>query len=509
MNSISKKHWPILIVAGAVYFAAAARFYDHTVDDAFISYRYASNFAEGHGIVFNAGERVEGYTNFLWVVLVSGGIRLGVDPELFGRVLGLLSGFALVAGVWFFAARHAKTYALVWVAPILIAAHPALAVWATGGLETPLFACLVLWGVGLAMSGADEGVDRGRVPYASAILLGLASMTRPEGPAFAGLVAGVWLVLSVRTAADAKRWLLWVVLFSAIFVPYFAWRFNYYGKFLPNTFYAKVDPGGSQIGRGLTYTHSFWMATGYWLLAPISGVVLAAARKRAAYLLAPLLFFSFYIFYVGGDGLPMMRFFVPLLGLIVLCSVLGADQWIQRFGSKNGAIAAVTLFFALSWGYSLRANFSGKSYDYVQQDIREVGAWREIGRWFGENARPGESIAVIPAGAMPYFSRLTTIDMLGLNDLTIARAPIENLGEGQAGHERHDVDYVLGRAPTYIIIGVYGLSPEPIRDARGLQFYYPAETALAASSEFRQRYSAIQGKTESGYFLFFRLNDEV
>ena len=40
-----------------------------TQDDAFISFRYAENLANGQGLVFNPGERVEGYSNPLWTVL--------------------------------------------------------------------------------------------------------------------------------------------------------------------------------------------------------------------------------------------------------------------------------------------------------------------------------------------------------------------------------------------------------------------------------------------------------
>src|SRR5690606_38133881 len=48
-------------------------------DDAFISFRYAQNLVEGHGLVYNPGERVEGYTNFLWTVLAAGVIAFGGD----------------------------------------------------------------------------------------------------------------------------------------------------------------------------------------------------------------------------------------------------------------------------------------------------------------------------------------------------------------------------------------------------------------------------------------------
>ena len=50
----------ILLLHGAFYF-------HYTSDDAYISYRYARNFADGAGLVWNRAEWVEGYTNFLWI----------------------------------------------------------------------------------------------------------------------------------------------------------------------------------------------------------------------------------------------------------------------------------------------------------------------------------------------------------------------------------------------------------------------------------------------------------
>ena len=72
----------VLLLSLALLLLLASRFFDHTVDDAFISYRYARNLVEGHGLVWNVGQRVEGYTDFLWVVLISGALAVGIDAEL-------------------------------------------------------------------------------------------------------------------------------------------------------------------------------------------------------------------------------------------------------------------------------------------------------------------------------------------------------------------------------------------------------------------------------------------
>src|SRR5690606_9328035 len=87
----------LVIICGiGVWYAWSLRWIG---DDAFISFRYARNLAEGEGLVFNQGARVEGYTNFLWTVLLAGFIALGLDPAQVSIVLriGSLAGSCLLA----------------------------------------------------------------------------------------------------------------------------------------------------------------------------------------------------------------------------------------------------------------------------------------------------------------------------------------------------------------------------------------------------------------------------
>src|SRR5436189_992982 len=74
-------------------------------DDAFISFRYAQNLAEGNGLVFNPGERVEGYTNFLWVLLLAAGDVLGAAPDVAAHGWSLLATVGLWALVAWYAWR--------------------------------------------------------------------------------------------------------------------------------------------------------------------------------------------------------------------------------------------------------------------------------------------------------------------------------------------------------------------------------------------------------------------
>lgn len=136
-------------------------YWSWTVDDAYITYRYAENLAAGHGAVFNPGERVEGYTNFLWMLLLAGFHAGGIDTEPASKVLGALCGAGTVLLTLLLARRLSGdrwTLATL-AAPVLLASTPTFAAWTVAGLETPLFTLLLLGSV-LRFSYSSTGQPR-------------------------------------------------------------------------------------------------------------------------------------------------------------------------------------------------------------------------------------------------------------------------------------------------------------------------------------------------------------
>lgn len=482
-------------VSLALFLGLAWRFFDHTVDDAFISYRYARNLAEGQGLVWNPGQRVEGYTDFLWVVALAGAVSAGAGPELASKLLGLAGGAAALAAVVRASPRPEARPLVTWLAPLLLAVSPPFAVWATGGLETTLFAALVTWTAVLALPAAEGRPLRPAVGAVGAA----AALTRPEGVGVTALVAGL---LALRRG-NARPVLRFAGVFLALFLPYFAWRWSYYGDLLPNTFYAKVGWTTAQVTRGLRYVLGYLQESGVLLLLPLLGLFWTERRARVLLLGGTALGYSAYVVAVGGDGLPMYRFLAPILPLWFLLVAEGTAGALARFGARRWARMAAWAFGALLCARSALPAFGGPSARYVNQDRREVAAWKEIGAWLGAHAPAGSSIAVIPAGAIPYFSRLRTIDMLGMNDRAIAHSTAHELGAGQAGHEKYDVDYVLAQKPTYLLIGVYGLSPVAVPAQQLVRPDYPAERRLYESPELWASYSLRLGRTESGWFPYF------
>ena len=489
----------VFAVTLVVLLLMAFPFIDHTVDDAFISFRYADNLVSGHGLVFNPGERVEGYTNFLWCLLIAPFIAMSIDPELAARGLGLVASAALLAGVVRFSPKPVSAPEIVWVAPLLTAVSPAIAVWASGGMEAPLFACLVVWSAGLAAHGLSED----RLHPAAALLAAAATLTRPEGLGLFAVLALLLLALRRGRPNAARDFARWCGLFGIVFVPYFAWRWTYYGDLLPNTFYAKVGFNGAQVVRGLEYYGSFLAESGWWLLLPLVGLVWS--RDRTAVVLFGGLFAALgtYVALVGGDGLPMYRFLVPVLPLWFLLIALAAAGLVSRFApGRSLRLLGAVLVLALCARSAVPA-FAGPALRYVEQDRWEVSAWKEMGRYLATSPDPNASVAVIAAGALPYFSGLPAIDMLGLNDRSIAHREMPRLGTGQAGHEKYDVDYVLDREPTYVFIGAYGMSAQPRPAQELIHPFYGAETEMLRSARFRSSYRLVRARTAAGFFAFF------
>jgi arabinofuranosyltransferase len=420
-------------------------------DDALISFRYAQNLVAGNGLVYNVGERVEGYTNFLWTMLAALVLLLGGEPVTVSYYAGIVIALLLVGATFIFARRFIGAGGALAAAALLGTSHSLLLYTARGsGLEAGLFALLIVIGSYLFVT------ER---PTRAGIAFVLATMTRPEG-AMLLLIAAAVRVFERRTLRDNDLWRM-IGVYVLIGLPFFAWRYSYYGDLLPNTFYAKTGGGLAQAWRGGLHAADFVLfAGGPLLIALLLLAALHAARTwraggetRRSQLLIWLVvgLYTAYIVAVGGDHFPGFRFFVPVLPFLAILLATGLSSlamWsrvpVQRIAPAIAIVIAVLLS-----GYNLTRSTAFD--EVVRGNDESVWLWREIGWWLADNGQPGESMAARGAGAIPYYSDHTTIDLLGLNDKHIARMEVEGMGTGVAGHEKADPEYVLyERQPTYI-----------------------------------------------------------
>ncbi len=329
-------------------------------DDAFISLRYVDNFVAGKGLVFNEGERVEGYTNFLWVMLISlFAATTPLEPPLIAVGLCIVVYVINLLVVW----RICRTIAPAWhprafrfpLAVGLLAVQNTFVDYGTSGLETGFASLLVNLGVlsllGSVSSTGAEGVEpRPRSMLAAGLCWILATLTRPDHAIFyavgSAVVFGLWIGPSVRALRSERSlravWraglapmLAYAAPFS-LWLAHAAWKLHYYGELMPNTYYAK-SAGLTYYAQGWVYATEFhfgshlWIAIGMGVLA-LPLLLLGRRREQAvghrtgdpgptrrflAFALPAILLYEWYVIRIGGDFMAG-RFYVSVLPLLLM-----------------------------------------------------------------------------------------------------------------------------------------------------------------------------------------------
>jgi arabinofuranosyltransferase len=511
-----------LLGAGVVaLFLVHALYLSGVAEDAFISFRFARNLVEGHGLVWNPGEApVEGYTNFLWVLCSALWIALGLDPVRGAQALGLLSCLATLWLTW-----RAGTRALGWSAAeallpcLFLAVAGPFAAWATGGLETSAFGLLLLLGVYRFSLYWHEG-GRRHLTLAFLALL-LSALTRPEGLLALGGIGVLGVALAAGRSGARRDLAPGFALALGGFAVYVGWRWHVFGELLPNTFYAKTGDTAAQMERGAEYVG--WFALHYllpWLplllLAWWRSAIPSGLRRQPLLLACALLVTTYVlgIVWEGGDYMAMYRFLAPLLPFVYLLLV-AAVRPALRAGSPAGLRAAGALALACAVAGTafhstplevllplpprLHGNWRG-----VQTERWHVGRLSEIGRFFAHHAKPGESLATDAIGAIGWYSHMTVYGAHGLVDPVLARRRAGTpVGSGIAGHERLDFGYLLARRPTYLMFR-RELRAQPLRR---LDFGHQVDPRLAAEYELRSVWLEDPANGEAGWFSFLERRD--
>ncbi len=435
----------LLVIVLGMFHAWSVRYVN---DDAFISFRYAKNLVEGKGLVYNAGEKVEGYTNFLWTVLIASGMLLHVDPVVFSMALGIacyglvLLLYALAGGAF------RPSYAALPLTVIALSVHRDFDVYATSGLETSMYTLFVS---AAFLALLYRSTFRWRV--IAGVLLCLAMLTRPDAVIF---FVSALVYLGLFQEKGVRQCLAFSLPVLVVFLPYWCWRWAYFGMFFPNSFYAKsVDL--PYYTQGLRY---LWMyvKTYYIVLSLIPLAVIVAVRageftskrKISAWFFTPaskpillsalfVLSYTAFVVRVGGDFM-FARFFIPITPMIFflleeLCRRLGSPFWTAV------ACGVIIVATALRWD-----QFANWNYDVISKIVDEHQLYTEghlqRARIEGERLKKyfeGYGVRVAFMGTMarlvyysdiPYAIEATT----GLTDAYIAHLPLAE--RGRPGHEK-------------------------------------------------------------------------
>jgi len=429
-------------------------------DDSFISYRYAQNLAFGHGITWNPHEApVEGYTNFLLVLLLAPCIKLGIHPLAATRFFSLLAALGIVY-LLFTTAK--KQYAASGSAAVLVAlcflltgdTHTLIMV----GLETVLFAVAFFGAFLLGCRYLERGQARDAGWFGAAAFVAL--LLRPEAVFLVIAFAGILLIRGLKTRG--RKQVITVpagavaLTFLLPLAVYLVWKYLHFGDILPNPYYLKAAASRliSPLGQRtvLTFLGQFIVL----LLAAIPSFWLAKRDQgqRAMALIALALYLLFYLHVdplmdVAGRFLypaALLLAFLAMPALVFAFRYLGSLRWHSLLKSVLACVLLLSVMMLFNWklpgemmnglAYLFSSEKPAISLNPLMEKEDKIG--KALARYPGiKEIR----IAFGDAGVIPYYSGALHLDVVGLNDRVIAR---------EKDHQKL-VDYFFDQQPDLVL----------------------------------------------------------
>jgi hypothetical protein len=428
-------------------------------DDSFITYRYARNLANGYGITWNPNEApVEGYTNFLLVIILAPFIKFGADPLLVTRIISSISA-ACMCIILYQIARNEygatiNSALLITITFLLLTNTDFLIVL---GLETVVYTVVLFLSFAIGTKYLNTN-DR-NLGYLFGLFAFAGFLLRPEAIFIVAALIIIAGVISWNNGLRLGGIFILLKPIGIIFVlpllAYLLWKFLYFGTILPNPFYIKVS--GSQLYSPLGINSILEFLTNYHLLIVLAGVsffVTTDNKIRQGRLFASLFCFLYIVFYLrvdtlmdkGGRFLYPVTIFLIYLSIPILSHVFRyllsqTQQW-----SLKIPLFFIVFIFALNpssisqtitdFGAILQGSEGRTQSPLMQKEYKvaiELSKYPNIKRM---------RIAFGDAGVIPYFSEALSLDDVGLNDRFIATET--DLGKL--------TDYYFGRKPDLAML---------------------------------------------------------
>lgn len=415
------------------FLALAYIYFPESIDDAYITLRYSKNLILGNGPVFNIGERVEGYSNFSWMVLLAVFGWVGVPMEMAMKFLSLASGIGVLALVWKLSANHFKSDLAITASVILLGVGSFFAVWAVDGLETMFYTMLLTSLVYTLTTNRTNTLLIG-------IIASLVALTRPEGIMFS-LIAVLCLTFQKGFLSGLKALAL-VAIFAG---GYELFRLYYFGEFVSNTALAKVHLSFNTTLAGLQYLLEYNAASGYLILP--AALVGAVTFKKNVWLRIPILFVLAQILFLmvsGGDFMYAYRFIVPVVPCIVLLCASAIDILHDRVNRIFALLAFIII--ATFQAFSQYSFLPAKHIGFDNLTFRS-GSLFSIAEFLAQHSKPNDWVLLSEAGIIPFYIDAKVMDYLGLI------SPFHSIFSlSSNGDYLLNSDYLLSVRPKFIII---------------------------------------------------------
>ncbi|MFH1700162.1 MAG: glycosyltransferase family 39 protein [Candidatus Zixiibacteriota bacterium] len=432
-NAINKSVLSVLITIPCLIFIGHALLYgNYIIDDAGISYTYAKNWADGYGLVHNiGGEKVEGYSNPLWVFLLGTLIKFGmfhpiIVPKIISIVFVILM-FTVIFSMFIKFTMHLIRMPICFIVSLLVASNVSLTIWAVAGLENALFGFLIIYGI--YRLWLEIGCEKKYI--FSGLVLFLVCLTRPDGVVYLGasyFIAMFW----IKNRRQLRIFIVNLFLFFAPFGLYHLWHYLYFSEWLPNTYFAKVRdvPLLYKLTEfnhgGWAYIRNCFSSYGLYILIPFSIASLWSRKKLLPAMLIAILVFSLLLPIISwGDWMMQFRILHPTIIIIFILSGLGFITFIDIFNKRHKIIGFLGLIILLLFGFLV---FKSEQQYKLQKSYFTVPFTAIQNSIHGLNRNLGDSLGIVlpsvlcaDLGATSYYGGLRIFDVGLLADYHLAR----------------------------------------------------------------------------------------
>ncbi len=472
--------WAAVYIYRSSFIAIDGNRYFSLLDDPMISMRFAWNLSHGYGLVWNPGERVEGYTNLLMTLLMSLSTWL-LDKRAAVLAVQLAGIPTLLVIAWLTKGVAREIFhdepardLIETSAYVGVLLYFPLSYWTLMGMETGLVTLFVLAGLLFAFRWTRGGRD-GNL-YLAALASGLAFLTRNDSLIYAALVFGYLILQTLSVRRDRGALLkigLAIGLYGLFVAGQTVFRLLYYGTLLPNTYVLKIGgvPLSVRLNDGTVYVFGFLRESLLLILFALMAAGFRRQRETWFLLMFPFAAMAYSI-WTGGDSWPRWRFIAPAIPATLLLGCLGGilagrklHAWLRFKPSRQmdpgrtawPAWMASVLLLAIAVSVDLpylSDIFPRGGLADAQENQRHMNQAIAI-----ENlTTPQASIGVFWAGLIPYYTGRPTVDFLGKSDRYIASLPphlpdkiIWLRSIVQPGHDKYDLAYSIKQLqPVYI-----------------------------------------------------------
>lgn len=506
----------IILIFIAITIYRFNSFYASIPDDTFIYFRYAHNIANGFGFVYNINSLpVEGYSSFLYLMVLTLFEFIGVKAINVFVYLGVVSNLLSLLVISHYFLRILKVSSVTALTTILlIILTPNFLYYTTSGMETSLYSFLVITSVVITVKSYLEK----RLPFLVGFMWALTSLARFEASAIFLFLLVINLLLDVKSQRiDSNYYYKLLMGFAVIFIPYFIWRWDYFGQFFPNTYYDKTGGGFYQFSGGVLYVlDSFRQNFGGTSVILFFFLIFISKQNLKQYEVYTIgfliIFYSFVIIILGGDHFGYGRFLTPVFLLFFLLVGLGIENFFNIVKFKKFIVIPTLLFICACISFrSLKVEIfpiSNKSTPYFDNGIKDynwIKGFALMGKALKKIEVENKTIALVPIGAIGYYSDYEIFDMLGLVDPVIANQEFDKkyIKTWRPGHDKGDGKYILSKKPYFIQLTDY-ITKDPQKNPGNFNLQYKSVSEIWESEDFHNNYEFFPIKISGGYYNLYR-----